>query len=130
MLKKIKQLSHHDGSTMTLFSNFLLKRNKLSKLINLFLNSSSKLFLKFRDRYVNGASKPINTSSFLLDMVFTQTNLKLFPRNICIIAELSIPQCKKYRVDQKVEMLEYLGYIVHITSWTDELKSHQLLNIR
>ena len=129
MLKKIKQLSHHDSNTMTLLSKFLLRRNKLSKVINLFLNASSKLFLQYRDRYVNGASKPINTSSFLLDMVFTQTNLKLFPRNICIIAELSIPQCKKYRVDQKVEMLEYLGYIVHITSWTDELKSHQLLNM-
>ena len=40
-------------------------------------------------------------------------------KSILIVAELSIPQCKKYRVDQKVEMLEYLGYEVSVVSWND-----------
>ena len=38
---------------------------------------------------------------------------------ILIIAELSIPQCKRYRVDQKVEMLRHLGHSVKVLSWTD-----------
>jgi len=40
-------------------------------------------------------------------------------RHIVIVAELSIPQCKKYRVDQKAEMLEMVGYTSTVVSWTE-----------
>jgi glycosyltransferase involved in cell wall biosynthesis len=46
---------------------------------------------------------------------------------ILIIAELSIPQCKKYRVDQKVEMLASLGYSATVVSWTDAALCRQFL---
>ena len=36
-----------------------------------------------------------------------------------IIAELSIPQCTRYRVEQKAEAFRSLGYEVHIASFTD-----------
>lgn len=42
----------------------------------------------------------------------------LAPR-VVIIAELSIPQCTKYRVMQKRDMLERLGYECTVVSWTD-----------
>ena len=48
---------------------------------------------------------------------------------ILIVAELSIPQCKKYRVDQKVEMLKILGYSTWVVSWTDFNKARQLLQL-
>ena len=48
---------------------------------------------------------------------------------ILIIAELSLPQCKKYRVDQKVEMLKYLGYDVSVVSWNDAILCRQLLQL-
>jgi glycosyltransferase involved in cell wall biosynthesis len=40
-------------------------------------------------------------------------------RRILIIAELSLPQCKRYRVDQKVEMFTRLGYEVSVLRWND-----------
>lgn len=40
---------------------------------------------------------------------------------ILIIAELSMSQCKKYRVDQKVAMLRHLGISSTVLSWTDAL---------
>ena len=48
-------------------------------------------------------------------------------KKVLIIAELSIPQCTKYRVEQKVEMLEYLGYRTDIVSWTDFHEARNLL---
>lgn len=55
----------------------------------------------------------------------------LEPRAL-IIAELSIPQCTKYRVKQKQEMFNELGIDCTVLSWTDanacinELSSHSL----
>lgn len=42
-----------------------------------------------------------------------------YSKNILIIAELSIPQCKLYRVDQKAIALERQGYNVKVSRWTD-----------
>ena len=50
-------------------------------------------------------------------------------RTILIIAELSIPQCTKYRVEQKVEMLKILGYKAEVVSWTDFYEARTLLQL-
>lgn len=50
-------------------------------------------------------------------------------QRIVIVAELSIPQCKKYRVDQKVEMFEVLGYEADVISWTEYHKARNLLQL-
>ena len=47
----------------------------------------------------------------------------LVTRRIHIIAELSIPQCKKYRVDQKEDLLQLCGFEVSVSSWTDLITS-------
>ena len=44
---------------------------------------------------------------------------EIFSPKVAIIAELSIPQCKKYRVIQKQEMLQAMGIPCSVTSWTD-----------
>ncbi len=41
-------------------------------------------------------------------------------QKILIVAELSIPQCKRYRVDQKAAALISLGYELEVISFTDE----------
>lgn len=52
---------------------------------------------------------------------------------VLIIAEIHLPQCYKYRVKQKVEMFEYLGYEVTVCNWNDifqaklDLQSHGLV---
>lgn len=45
--------------------------------------------------------------------------IRLFPRSITIVVELSILQCKKYRVDQKILISKYLGFNVKIFVWSD-----------
>ena len=50
-------------------------------------------------------------------------------KRILIVAELSIPQCKKYRVDQKVEMLKAVGYEADVISWTEYNKARNLLQL-
>jgi len=46
---------------------------------------------------------------------------------ILIVAELSIPQCTKYRVTQKQEMLTSLGYDCTVVDWNDTVACHTLL---
>lgn len=48
-------------------------------------------------------------------------------QRILIIAEVNLPQCFKYRVKQKIEMLEYLGYEVTMCSWCDYAKAREYL---
>lgn len=50
-------------------------------------------------------------------------------QRILIIGELSMPQCKKYRVDQKVEMFKSLGYRPLVVSWTDYPQARNLLQM-
>ncbi|WP_445621060.1 glycosyltransferase [Kushneria sp. Sum13] len=40
-------------------------------------------------------------------------------RGVLIVAELSIPQCRQYRVEQKVTMFRHLGQPATVVSWTD-----------
>lgn len=47
----------------------------------------------------------------------SQAAEKIYKPRILIIGELSIPQCKKYRVQQKKEMFLNLGYECKVLSW-------------
>ena len=44
---------------------------------------------------------------------------KFSPLRVLIIAELTIPQCRRYRVDQKCELLRSLGYDTTVLNWHD-----------
>lgn len=59
----------------------------------------------------------INSCCFMETISCQAANL-LEPR-ILIIGELSIPQCTKYRVEQKQEMFKNLGFACSVQSWTD-----------
>jgi len=48
---------------------------------------------------------------------------------VAIIAELSIPPCKKDRVIQKQEMLEELGIPCSVTSWTDSNEAKKQISL-
>ncbi len=41
------------------------------------------------------------------------------PRRVLIVAEVSIPQCLRYRVRQKVQVLESMGWPATVVSWCD-----------
>jgi glycosyltransferase involved in cell wall biosynthesis len=71
-------------------------------------------------------------SAVFLGTVSCRAGELLEPR-VLIMAELSIPQCTKYRVKQKQEMLESLGINCTVYSWTDSnacisaLSTHSLV---
>ncbi|WP_177186365.1 glycosyltransferase [Nitrosomonas sp. Nm166] len=46
---------------------------------------------------------------------------------VLIVAELSLVQCRKYRVTQKVELLSLLGYQSTILPWTDYMSCRNAL---
>ena len=48
---------------------------------------------------------------------------------VLIIAELSLVQCRKYRVTQKVELFSLLGYQSTVLSWTDYMSCRNALQV-
>jgi glycosyltransferase involved in cell wall biosynthesis len=44
---------------------------------------------------------------------------RLLQLRVLIVAELSLPQCKKYRVDQKRDMIKALGWDCSVVAWQD-----------
>lgn len=48
---------------------------------------------------------------------------------VLIVAELSIPQCKRYRVDQKAEMFRRLGFETTVITWTDAVACRNELQL-
>ncbi|AWG95848.1 glycosyltransferase [Actinobacillus pleuropneumoniae serovar 11 str. 56153] len=66
-----------------------------------------------------------------IDFLFhiTKNPNELFEKRILIIAEMSIPQCTKYRVKQKQELFESLGIKSEIVSWTDYIRSKHLISL-
>lgn len=53
--------------------------------------------------------------------------LRLQRLRVLIIGELSVPQCKKYRVDQKRDMIVSLGHDCTVISWREFEKARSLL---
>lgn len=54
-------------------------------------------------------------------------SLQLVARRILIIAELSIPQCRRYRVDQKRELLDSLGCATTVINWHEAARCEAAL---
>lgn len=84
----------------------ILKAGGIKGLLSTALNYSSRASVhKLTDKsFLNKASQPA------YDVCLN---------SVTIIAELSIPQCTKYRVTQKKEMLELLGFRCEVVSWTE-----------
>lgn len=51
----------------------------------------------------------------------------LLPRRVLIVAELSIPQCLRYRVRQKAAVLEAMGFPATIVSWRNASRCREEL---
>ncbi len=84
-------------------------------------------------KYINQlelSSKVTETKA--LPPVNTNAEELLMPK-VLLIGEMSIPQCKKYRIDQKVELFEKLGIETTVLSWTHQneimraLQSHSFV---
>ena len=50
-------------------------------------------------------------------------------KRVCIVADLGLPQCVKYRVSQKVEILRSAGCIVHVAHMDDFFRAKSLIQV-
>jgi tetratricopeptide (TPR) repeat protein len=46
-------------------------------------------------------------------------------RKVLIIGDFHLPQCKRYRIDQKLEQLGAAGFVANSVSWTDVAKANR-----
>jgi glycosyltransferase involved in cell wall biosynthesis len=65
------------------------------------------------------ASQPGNVAETPFSRPLTEAPGRIFERNVLIIAELTLPQCAKYRVWQKQEHFARLGVSCHVVNWHD-----------
>lgn len=126
-IKKIKKLSIYDPQAVTALSVFLNgPRTSLRKMVILSFN----LLYHFGKK----AKKYKHRKDFYRNQQLVETcwpKLDCAPKNhvAVIIAELSIPQCKMYRVDNKKIILENLGYTVYIIDWHEQSEAISYLQI-
>lgn len=126
-IKKIKKLSIYDPQAVTALIVFLSgPKTRIRKLFIISFNAFyhvGKLAKKWKNRN--------NTNLLNINnKIEWPTICKPSRHNVTvIIAELSIPQCKMYRVDIKKEILESLGYTVYVTSWQNRIESIRYMQL-
>jgi glycosyltransferase involved in cell wall biosynthesis len=75
--------------------------------------------------------QPLQVSKPLSECSLPQINLPRFipeKPSVLLIVEETIPQCFRYRVQQKIEQLQSLNYQVNWVSWRDRKKAEFLLH--
>jgi len=125
MIKKILTLTKFNDHIIASLNNKLRHDTKFSSCINFIINIAYKIRIKLKG--MSETSIAIEEKIKFEHRSFEFKNKKLFPNVVLIVAELSIPQCKKYRVNQKVSMLKYLDKKVEVASWTDKVRVINLM---
>jgi glycosyltransferase involved in cell wall biosynthesis len=99
------------------FGEALKKKHILAYCCNMLLNSLYFFYKKIQEKKHRFKSGKKYALPFQEEYGATQ---RLGTLKFCLIAELSIPQCTHYRVEQRAEQLAQLGYSSQIVSWTQE----------
>ncbi|NRB37884.1 MAG: glycosyltransferase [Pseudomonadales bacterium] len=107
---------------MLLITQAIEKRGGIAAVFNLVYRKVKRegISLQFNKLFqkIKLHSKANDISNLSLPEVFHDVGEFLDPR-VLIIAELSIPQCTKYRVDQKKELLGLIDIPCKVCDWTD-----------
>ena len=127
-LTKLRNAQNYDPYVIERVTSLLRGRNPFARAINfclavIFVTGRRIVHvLHFIKRGFRTKSRPhlLSPAEVLYAPPLTNTSRDGQGLRILIIGELTLPQCKRYRVDQKVEMLEHLGYDVTVVSWHDE----------
>ena len=97
---------------MTLFNLGLVGINGLSNIKRFIKLSLNKL------KIINLDPATSSDSFNFLPEPFENTTINS-PLSVLIVCEVTIPQCLRYRVEQKIEQLELLGLSCRWMNWTD-----------
>jgi glycosyltransferase involved in cell wall biosynthesis len=75
----------------------------------------------FRSVALASSKRPYALGADIPGQAISKPSSELIAPRVLIVAELSIPQCTKYRVMQKVEIFKAMGVPCTVISWTDAL---------
>lgn len=92
----------------------LIKENHRSKLISLVSNTTNSIY-------------DINATQIRLGKLDRYRG-SINKKNVTIIGDFHLPQCKRYRIDQKIEQLQAAGITPNVASWTDTPYAQQLMS--
>ena len=127
---KLRQAQNYNGFVFGVFSGWLQRNTPLSRVGNVGLwflfhvaRRSRRLLSRLRAAR-RGISLPSLPPSSTEGAAHWRAPLTLasrasLGRRVLIIAELSLRQCRKYRVDQKVDFLRRLGFHATVVAWQD-----------
>lgn len=94
-------------------ANCLATSDERQQLLNLATTLAGKLDHLYRTLILRGAEAPVRA--------------RLNREYVLIVADCQLPQCVRYRIDQKVEQLEHVGYRTTVMSWKDSDEASQAL---
>ncbi|MDO9312436.1 MAG: glycosyltransferase [Nitrosomonas sp.] len=125
-LTKLRQAQNYNSRVIKVLIDRLQSNSTLSRSINLALWVSFHAVRLTRIQWFrlrSGANHTVSPAALEASapwqaMLGTASHAMLGNR-VLIIAELSIPQCRKYRVTQKTELLSLLGFETTVLSWID-----------
>jgi O-antigen biosynthesis protein len=139
ILQRLRHAQHFQQARADLLVNTLRSPGLLSKLLNFGLAlavATGRRTKKLMPAQPPSAASPSLETDIALQPTEPQqipppsimpwatdahTASYLRQARVLIIAELSISQCRRYRVEQKSAALERLGVVCQVVSWTDPL---------
>ena len=127
---RLRQAQHYNGFVVGVFSGWLQRNSALSRVGNVGLwvlfhvarrsrRLRSRLRAARRGIVLPGLPQGGVGSAVHWRAPLTLASRPSFGRRVLIIAELSLRQCRKYRVDQKVDFLHRLGLQATVLPWQD-----------
>jgi len=127
---RLRQAQHYNGFVVGVFSGWLQRNTALSRVSNVGLwflfhaaRGTQRLLSRLRAAR-RGIQLPNLPPGGTGDAAHWQAPLTPASKpglgqRVLIIAELSLRQCRKYRVDQKVDFLGHLGFSATVLAWQD-----------
>lgn len=120
-IKGLEIFPHHSKLLKLLDDSITLHWEETKK------ESESLAFLQKREELIKCVNSTVEFYNSSYQKAFSITNngeiLQSIPtlndKKILIIGDYHIPQCVRYRIDQKYEQLRYSGYDVSTSDWTN-----------
>ncbi len=127
---RLRQAQHYNGFVVGVFSGWLQRNTALSRVGNVGLwfmfhvarrsrRALSRLRAARRGIVLPSLPQGDTGAAAHWQWPLTLASRESLGQGVLIIAELSLRQCRKYRVDQKVDFLRRLGFHAMVLAWQD-----------
>lgn len=136
-IAKLRQAQHYNPFVVKALLVRLQTSSRFARVTNVSLwvlfhlariarNQKLRLRAALQGRVMVAGRLPAASATPWLE-VLTDASRRSMGKRVLIVAELALLQCKKYRVEQKVEQLETLGFSATVLPWNDFLACRNAL---